>query len=134
MQRNKQRLFYVDGNEQGQWVKVANENDPFTITDPNTLVRYGKGSVWINKTYQAGTYIGSTGEFGNDPVPNVFKEIQLFIPAVVNTPQTFNQKTGSSSTALMPKTENWYSATWVKWAAGLVGAVLLVLLIRKMIK
>ncbi len=59
------------------WTKVADaETGTFTLT-ASTLVRYGKGTAWVEKTLPAGTYACKLSTFGTDPAYGVYKECQV---------------------------------------------------------
>lgn len=57
------------------WTKVATEYQQFTLNQA-TLVRYGTGDRWIEKTFN-GTVYCANGTFGSDPAVGVAKQCQV---------------------------------------------------------
>lgn len=53
--------------------KLCNENQNFTVK-ASTVVRYGYGDKWVYKTFEAGTYAGSSTTFGKDPYSGKVKQ------------------------------------------------------------
>ncbi|MBE2245182.1 MAG: hypothetical protein IAE86_20710 [Burkholderiaceae bacterium] len=63
------------GDEAMTWTKIAGEGGSFTVA-ANTVVRYGVGSSWIQKTV-SGTGWCTNGFFGKDPAVGVTKQCQV---------------------------------------------------------
>jgi len=58
------------------WVKVADEWTSFTLTRSQT-VRYGAGTVWIERTAPAGAVPCTNAFFGPDPAVGITKQCQV---------------------------------------------------------
>ncbi len=60
------------------WTQVAAQNQAFTLGS-STVVRYGAGENWIEKT-TTGTLTCSSESFGSDPAPGVPKACYVLTP------------------------------------------------------
>ena len=54
------------------WARVANEGQSFTLTTTTTL-RYGSGTLYVQRTLAAGTYTCNNALFRRDPRPQYAK-------------------------------------------------------------
>jgi PKD repeat protein len=68
----------------GQWIKVADENQAFTVAGSKT-VRYGAGGNWVQLTL-TGNAQCSNGFFGSDPLYGTVKECDVLDAGGANAP------------------------------------------------
>jgi hypothetical protein len=76
----------------GVWSKLANEGQTFTLSQ-STLVRFGKGKAWVEKTLVAGGTCGPQLFDNVDPAPGVTKQCDRGVaapPSDVGTPTVMN--------------------------------------------
>ncbi len=70
-------LASASSSSSGHWTKVADESSRFTV-EQSTLVRFGVGTHWIQKTVPAGTAFCTNGYFGHDPAVGTVKSCQAW--------------------------------------------------------
>lgn len=82
------------------WVKIGKENDQITVP-AGTIVRFGKGSNWIQKT-ASGTFPATRTYFGSDPAYGVKKEVyKKVVTSVTGT------SSGTSTNTISGTGTNW---------------------------
>jgi len=68
------------------WTAAANENQTFRL-DALTVVRYGSGTSWIQRTL-SGTVSCNNSTFGSDPIAGVLKSCQILSGTVTASAPT----------------------------------------------
>lgn len=68
----------------GTWKFIGREHDALTVAE-NTLLAYGSGTGWVQKTV-SGSFTAENTFFGSDPAYGIVKTVLQFVPDVAAVP------------------------------------------------
>lgn len=96
------------------WTKVAEENGSFTATT-RMLYRFGAKGKYYYKILDAGTYTGTSAQFGGDPIPGTVKAVYA-----LNIPDKYWVKAAHESVSFEGDTDLYRYGANGKWSYALL--------------